>query len=107
MKTKFIHGTGVCGMQLTLSLGDMFQADMTSDAIDKVLKNHKQYEEYEKMPFDKRNEAFPDGKPKRVEISDEELNKVRVLLNKISYSTGSTIFKEEDEEQPANYDEEE
>ena len=98
MRTKFIDGTGIFGMELTLSLGDMFQANQMSDTIDSILKNHKQCEEYEKTPYDKRNEAFPEGKPKRVELSDENLDKVYILLAKMSFATSSTIFKEEDEE---------
>lgn len=107
MKTKFINGTGVCGMQLTLSLGDMFQANQMSDTINEVIKNHKECTRYDKTPYDERTKAFPDGKPVRIELRDEDLNKVLILLNKMSYATDSTIFKEEDEEPIAEDDEDE
>ena len=107
MRTKFIKCMGVCGMQLTLSLGDMFQANQMSDTINEVIKNHEECTKYDKTPYDKRSEAFPDGKPVRIEMRDEDLDKVYILLAKMSYATGSTIFKEEDEEPIAEDDDEE
>lgn len=98
MRTKLIPGKGVCGMQLTLSLGDMFQANQMSDTINEVIKNHEECTKYDKTPYDKRSEIFPEGKPVRIEMRDEDLDKVYILLAKMSYAADSTIFKEEDEE---------
>lgn len=97
MKTRLIPGTGVCGLELTLSLGDMFQAGMMADQLDQVIKNHETCKVYERTPCSELAERFPNGRPVRSEVPDEHLNRIFVLLKKMAYATSSTIFEEQDE----------
>jgi hypothetical protein len=98
MRTNLIHGTGIQGMAIQLNVCDMFAANQMADAIESVIKSKKAIAEYDKTPFDKRKEAFPEGRPASKELTDKQLEQLYTLLCKMSYSAHSTIFSDENEE---------
>lgn len=98
MRTKIIHGTGVQGIMLQLNVCDMFAANQMADAIESVIESKKAVKEYDKTPFDKRKEDFPEGRPTPIELTDKQLEQLSTLLHKMSFFATSTIFSDEDEE---------
>lgn len=101
MKREILRGHGIQGMRIDLSVCDMFAASQVADELKNVLDNHKKIEEYKQCPYDKRKEAYPEGEPKRIEISEKILENLLSLMNKLSFESKSTLFTEEDDdEQP-------
>lgn len=97
MKREVLHGEGIQGMRFTLSVCDMFVASQAADELKLIIDNHKAIEEYQKTPYDKRSERFPDGEPKRTELSDSVLSNLHSLMLKLSYECKSTLFTEDEE----------
>ena len=104
MKTQIIRGTGVQGINLTLSVCDMFAANQMADELKTVIDNHADIKQYLTLPYDKRNEQFPQGQPTRKDLSDSHLEMLYTFLCKMSYSATSTIFSEKDEPNGADND---
>lgn len=104
MKTTIIRGKGIQGINLTLSVCDMFAANQMANELKTVIDNHEKVEQYRSLPYDKRNEQFPQGQPTRKDLSDGLLEMLYTLMCKMSYSATSTIFSEEDEPNGADYD---
>lgn len=104
MKTRIIRGTGVQGINLVLSVCDMFAASMMADELKTVIDNHADIKQYLLLPYDKRNEKFPQGQPTRKDMSDNNLEMLYTLLCKMSYSARTTLFCEEDESYGADND---
>jgi hypothetical protein len=92
MKSEIVRGEGIQGMRITLNVCDMFAAGQVADELQEVIENHKNCDSYAKCPYDKRNEQFPDGQPKRIELSEKTLENVRSLMNKLSFEAKSTLF---------------
>lgn len=99
MRTKIKFGNGICGMELHLNIGDMFQADMMSKKVKDIIENNKKCKEYDETPESTREEIFPDGCPGFLALSEEDLNKIYILLGKMSQTMSSTLFEEKDEEE--------
>ena len=97
MKRQILYGQGIQGIHLTLNVCDMFEANMVSDELLFVIQNHKDCEEYAKCPFDRRKELYPDGQPKRFELSEKTLTNLHKLMCKLAYSSKSTLFEEDDD----------
>lgn len=102
MKKEILRGHGVQGMRVDLSVGDMFAANQVADELKTVIDNHTSCKEYNKTPFDKRKELFPEGAPTRIEVSENTLNNLHQLMCKLAYNCKSTMFDadDEDDEQP-------
>lgn len=98
MKRQILHGEGIQGMCLTLSVCDMFAAGQAANELKTVLDNHKNIEEYKAAPYDKRKDLYPEGEPKRIELCETALQNLHQLMLKLSYEAKSTLFDEEDEE---------
>ena len=97
MKRELLHGHGVQGMRVDLSLMDMFAANQVAEELKAVVENHKNCEKYNSTPYDKRKELFPDGAPKRIEMSEKTLQNLHRLMCKLSSESNSTLFEELDE----------
>ena len=89
-------------MCLTLSVCDMFAASNAADELRDVVDNHCQIERYKATPFNKREEAFPEGEPKRIELSEKTLQNLHKLMLKLSYESKSTLFDAEDQDENAS-----
>lgn len=98
MKRELLHGHGVQGMRVDLSLMDMFAANQVAEELKAVVINHQLIERYKTTPYDQRKDSFPDGEPKRIEVSEKTLQNLYQLMLKLSYEIKSTLFDEEDEE---------
>lgn len=96
MKREILHGTGIQGMRLTVTVSDMFAANLAADELLNVIKNHEYCEGYAKCPFDQRKERYPE-QPKRIELSEETLKNLHNLMNKLAYESKSTLFDVDDE----------
>lgn len=101
MKSQILRGEGIIGMNLTLNVCDMFAASQVANTLSKIIENHNDIKSYDKCPYDKRSEAFPEGKPQRIELDDDTMLMLHTLMCKLSYEATSTLFAEEDEE-PTN-----
>lgn len=97
MKRELLHGHGVQGMCVSLSIMDMFAAGQTAEELKAVVENHRLVERYKTTPYDQRKDAFPEGEPKRVELSEKTLDNLHKLLCKLSLESKSTLFEELDE----------
>lgn len=97
MKRKIIHGEGVQGMSIILGVAEMFEANQVANELQAVIENHEDCEGYTKCTFDQRKELFPEGQPKRIELSETTLTDLRNLMNKLSYCLKSTLFEEVDD----------
>lgn len=98
MKRELIHGHGVLGMCVKLSIMDMFAANQVAEELKAVVENHQLIEQYKTTPYDKRKDAFPEGEPKRIEVYEKTLQNMHQLMLKLSYGVKSTLFDEKDEE---------
>ena len=99
MKRQILRGEGIQGMCLTLSVCDMFTANQAVNELKTVLDNHKKIEEYKTAPYDKRKDLYPEGEPKRVELSENMLKNLCQLMLKLSFEAKSTLFDANDEEE--------
>ena len=99
MKREILRGHGVQGMRIDLNVFDMFAANQVTNELGLVIANHAICETYKNTPYDKRKEAFPDGEPKRIEVSEETLQNIHRLMCKLSYASKSTLFEDEDEDE--------
>lgn len=104
MKRELLHGHGVLGMCVKLSIMDMFAANQVAEELKAVVENHQLIERYKTTPYDQRKDSFPDGEPKRIEVSEKTLQNLYQLMLKLSYGVKSTLFDEEDEEEGAEDD---
>lgn len=106
MKRELLHGHGVQGMRVDLSLMDMFAANQVAEELKAVVENHKNREKYNSTPYDQRKTTFPKGEPKRIEVSEKTLQNMHQLMSKLSHEAKSTLFDEldEDEEEGAEDD---
>lgn len=98
MKREILHGHGVQGMRVDLSVMDMFAANQVANELRDVVDNHCRIEQYKTTPYDQRKEAFPDGEPKRIELSEKTLKNLHLLMCKLSYESKSTLFDVDDED---------
>ena len=98
MKRELLHGHGVLGMCVNLSIMDMFAANQTAEELKAVVINHQLIERYKTTPYDQRKDAFPEGEPKRIEVSEKTLQNMHQLMLKLSYGVKSTLFEELDED---------
>lgn len=97
MKRELLHGHGVLGMCVKLSIMDMFAANQVAEELKAIVENHQLIERYKTTPYDKRKDAFPEGEPKRIEVSEKTLQNMHQLMLKLSYGVKSTLFDEKDE----------
>lgn len=102
MKREILRGHGIQGMRIDLSVCDMFAANQVADELKTVITNHANCEMYKNTPYDMRKKAFPEGEPKRIEVSEKTLQNIYKMMCKLSYASKSTLFEDEDEddEQP-------
>lgn len=99
VKREILHGHGMQGMRVDLSIADMFAANQVADELKAVVENHHRIEQYKTTPYDQRKEAFPEGEPKRIEVSEKTLQNMHQLMLKLSYEVKSTLFDADDEEE--------
>lgn len=99
MKREILHGHGIQGMRVDLSIADMFAANQVADELKAVVENHYLIEKYKTTPYDQRKEAFPEGEPKRIEVSEKTLQNMHQLMLKLSYEVKSTLFDVNDEKE--------
>lgn len=97
MKRELLHGHGVLGMCVKLSIMDMFAANQVAEELKAVVENHQLIERYKTTPYNQRKDSFPDGEPKRIEVSEKTLQNLYQLMLKLSYGVKSTLFDEKDE----------
>ena len=97
MKREILYGHSVQGMHVDLNACDMVVAGQTAKELKAVVENHRLVERYKTTPYDQRKDAFPEGEPKRVELSEKTLNNLHKLLCKLSLESKSTLFEELDE----------
>lgn len=98
MKREILHGQGIQGMRLTLSVSDMFVASQVADELREVIANHVMCDDYNKCPYDQRKERYPEGQPKRIELSEMTLTNLHIFMNKLSFESRSTLFDACDQE---------
>ena len=93
MIQKITKGDGITGMIVTLGLNDMFAINQVADKVEEIIKAKTLREGYMKCPYDQRKVNYPEGEPGDKNLDIETLDKVRILLNKMSYATASDVFK--------------
>lgn len=99
MKKQIIHGEGVQGMCLTLNVCDMFVASQMAEELARVRLSRSTIKEYDKCAYDERKERFPNGRPEQIEMTDESLERLQILMFKMSLNGMSTMFEAEDEQE--------
>ena len=99
MQKTIVLGEGVQGINLLLSIGDMSAASNIATKLQKTLNSMELKEKYDKTPYDKRKEEFPEGQPKVVELDKETVSNLLIFMRKISAELHATIFDDVDDEE--------
>lgn len=100
MKREILRGHGIQGMRIDLSVCDMFAANQVADELKTVIANHAMCEGYKNTPYDKRKKAYPEGEPKRIEVSEKTLQNLCQLMCKLSLpESKNTLFDITDEDE--------
>lgn len=99
MKRTIVRGEGIQGIDLFLSIGDMAAASNITTKLQKTLNSMELKEKYDKTPYDKRKEEFPEGQPKIVDLDQETVSNLLTFMYKISAELHATIFDDIDDEE--------